>query len=88
MKKHSLSVALVGALFSMTFCMCSTPHKSEDVVFERVTPESVGMSTEKLANADAVIHASIAGGEIPGAVLAVVKLRTLVCNAVGGAVIE
>ena len=38
MKKHSLSVALVGALFSMTFCMCSTPHKSEDVVFERVTP--------------------------------------------------
>ena len=78
MRKHSFSVALVGALLSMTFCMCSTPQKSDDIVFERVTPESVGMSTEKLANADAVINASIADGEIPGAVLAVVKNSKLV----------
>ena len=88
MRKHSFSVALIGAFLSMTFCMCSTPQKSDEVDFERVSPESVGMSTEKLANADAVINASIADGEIPGAVLAVAKLRTLVCNAVGGAVIE
>ena len=78
MRKHSFSVALVGALLSMTFCMCSTPQKSDDVIFERVSPESVGMSTEKLANADAVINASIADGEIPGAVLAVVKNSKLV----------
>ena len=78
MRKHSFSVALIGAFLSMTFCMCSTPQKSDDVVFERVSPESVGMSTEKLANADAVINASIADGEIPGAVLAVVKNSKLV----------
>lgn len=73
MRLHFYFIALVGALLSMTFSMCCSPQKSADVVFERATPESVGMSTEKLANADAVINEAIAERTIPGAVLAVVK---------------
>ena len=57
----------------MLFSQCCCPQKSTDIVFERVTPESVGLSSEKLANADAVINAAIEAKTIPGAVLAVVK---------------
>ena len=73
MKKQFFTVACVCAMFSMVFSMCCCPQKNANAVFEKVTPESVGMSTEKLANADDVINASIAEGSIPGAVLAVVK---------------
>lgn len=66
-------IALVCALFSIMFCVCCSPQKPSEVYFEKATPESVGMSSEKLANTDAVINASIAEGTIPGAVLAVVK---------------
>lgn len=72
MKKHLFFPALVCALFSFVFSMCC-PQQSADVTFERVTPESVGMNSEKLAKADEIINASIANKEIPGAVLAVVK---------------
>ena len=78
MRIHFYSIALVGALLSMTFSMCSCPQKTTDVFFERATPESVGMSTEKLANADVVINEAIAEKTIPGAVLAVVKDSKLV----------
>ena len=40
---------------------------------ERVSPESAGLSPERLANADAVLERAVADGEIPGAVLAVVR---------------
>ena len=60
-------------LISMTFSMCCCPEKEKDIVFERVTPESVGMSSAKLANADDIINAAIEEKLIPGAVLAVVK---------------
>ena len=78
MKIHFYSIAIVGALLSVMFSMCHTPQKTADVYFERATPESVGMSTEKLANADAVINEAIAERTIPGAVLAVVKDSKLV----------
>lgn len=39
----------------------------------RVTPEQVGMDSKKLTNADRIIEDAINKGEIPGAVLAVVK---------------
>lgn len=39
----------------------------------RVTPESVGMSSERLKNADAAIEQAIKEGRTPGAVLAVVR---------------
>lgn len=57
-------------LFSLIFCfqltMLAQPLK-------RVSPESVGMSSALLHNADVPIQASIDAGEIPGAVLAVVR---------------
>ena len=73
MKKQFFTVACVCAMFSMVFSMCCCPQKNANAVFERVTPESVGMSSQKLAKADEIINASIANKEIPGAVLAVVK---------------
>lgn len=78
MRINFLTSVIAGAFLSMTFCMCSTPEKPAEVTFGKATPESVGMSSEKLANADAIIHQSIADREIPGAVLAVVKDSKLV----------
>lgn len=78
MRRHFFTVALAGALCSMVFSNCCGPQKPKEVYFERATPESVGMSTEKLENADAVINAAIEERTIPGAVLAVVKDSKLV----------
>lgn len=39
----------------------------------RTTPLQAGMDPKKLANADAIINNSIKTGEVPGAVLAVVR---------------
>ena len=47
MRIHFYSVALIGAFLSVLFSMCCCPQKSTDVVFERATPECVGMSSEK-----------------------------------------
>ena len=73
MKRRFSTAALACAMIALVLSMCCAPQKKAEVYFERATPESVGMSTEKLANADDVINASIAEGSIPGAVLAVVK---------------
>ena len=70
--KNFSTVVLVCALFSLAISMCC-PQQSADIMFEKVTPESVGMSSEKLAKADEIINAAIANKEIPGAVLAVVR---------------
>ena len=40
---------------------------------ERVCPEMVGMDSQRLLRADSVIEDAIRKGEIPGAVLAVVR---------------
>lgn len=40
---------------------------------QKVTPEQAGMDSKRLLNADKVIEKAISDGEIPGAVLAVVK---------------
>ena len=73
MKIDFFPIAIVCIIISMTFSMCCKPEKATDVIFEKVTPESVGMSSAKLANADDIINAAIAERTIPGAVLAVVK---------------
>ena len=73
MKKYIYTLTLVGALFALLLNTGCCEKKSTELSFERVTPESVGMSSEKLANADAVINAAIAERVIPGAVLAVIK---------------
>ncbi|MBR5891878.1 MAG: serine hydrolase, partial [Bacteroidaceae bacterium] len=76
MKKRLFYTTLAGAL--LLLCTSCCQQKSTDVVLERATPESVGMSSEKLKNADDVINAAIAERTIPGAVLAVVKNSKLV----------
>ncbi len=62
MKK--ISVTILSLLFSATLSAQS---------LERVSPESVGLSSEQLKYTDAVIEEAIAEGHIPGAVLAVVR---------------
>ena len=73
MRKYFSLSALVCVVIAMLLFVSCSPEKPDDVFFERVAPESVGMSSKKLANADDVINAAIADGVIPGAVLAVVK---------------
>ena len=56
--------------FALIFCL-QLPIMAQPL--KRVSPESVGMSSILLHNADVPIQASIDAGEIPGAVLAVVR---------------
>ncbi|MBO7068455.1 MAG: serine hydrolase [Bacteroidaceae bacterium] len=56
--------------FTLIFCL-QLPIMAQPL--KRVSPESVGMSSSLLHYADVPIQASIDAGEIPGAVLAVVR---------------
>ena len=58
------------SLFALVLCLSMLMQAQP---LKRTTPESVGMSSSLLHNADAAIQASIDAGEIPGAVLAVVR---------------
>ena len=70
MKRISL---LLSFLLLLTSCCCNN-----DGGLKKTTPESVGMSSTRLACADSVINHAVANSEIPGAVLAVVKDDKLV----------
>lgn len=59
-----LSAAMISS------CVC---NNSGEIKLEKVSPESVGMCSERLQLADSVINQAIAKSEIPGAVLAVVR---------------
>ena len=59
-------ILLFVLIFSLQLPILAQPLK-------RTSPESVGMSPTLLHNADVAIQASIDAGEIPGAVLAVVR---------------
>ena len=59
-------ILLFVLIFSLQLPILAQPLK-------RTSPESVGMSPTLLHNADVTIQASIDAGEIPGAVLAVVR---------------
>ncbi len=60
-------------LLSLSFAIPCLGQK-----LERVSPESVGIDSKRLHNADEAILQSISDGEIPGAVLAVVHQDKLV----------
>ena len=62
-------------LHSLLFVCCAVilAACSESAGLQIVSPESMGFSSKKLAQADDVIYQSIENKEIPGAVLAVVK---------------
>lgn len=59
-------------LFIILFSLASASSLSAQHL-RRVTPESVGMSSKQLEYTDAVINNAIKDGQIPGAVLAVVR---------------
>ncbi|MDD5283744.1 MAG: hypothetical protein PHF43_06415 [Bacteroidales bacterium] len=66
--KNKLFFVLLGV---WAFVACTQPatHSAIPVV----SPESVGLNLERLALVDGVIGEAIQAGDIPGAVLAVVR---------------
>ena len=66
-------------IFSAALCLLIvsggifTASAQETARLERATPEEVGMDSAHLAFADAAIERAISAGDIPGAVLAVVR---------------
>ncbi len=62
-------------LTSILFIQVFFPTEAQPI--PRVTPESAGMDLHRLAYADSAILRSIAAGETPGAVLAVVRFGKL-----------
>ena len=67
---------LFSSLFFLSVCVlascCSTTQS-----IHRTTPEKAGLDPQKIVQADAIILESIEKGEIPGAVLAVVRHGSL-----------
>ena len=59
---------LLGAALLLAACAPARPG-----ALSRVAPERAGMDPEKLSRVDSVILASIAEGNMPGAVLSVVR---------------
>ncbi|MBR2297410.1 MAG: serine hydrolase [Bacteroidales bacterium] len=59
-------------LSAVMISSCCTSN-SGNIKLQKVSPESVGMCSERLQLADSVINQAIAKSEIPGAVLAVVR---------------
>lgn len=59
-------------LSAVIISSCCTSN-SGNIKLQKVSPESVGMCSERLQLADSVINQAIAKSEIPGAVLAVVR---------------
>ena len=68
---------LLGGLLALGSCEAQAPV-AELHGLPRATPESQGMSSEHLALIDSAVHAAIAGGEIPGAVVGIVRNGCLV----------
>ena len=58
-------------LFTLCFLLCAGLLCAQPL--QRVAPSTVGMDAQKLTYVDEIIQASMAAGEIPGAVLAIVR---------------
>jgi len=59
------------AVFAIVFILFAITGYSQHL--QKVTPESMGMDSRRLSGVDEIINNSIKAGEIPGAVLAVVR---------------
>jgi len=58
-------------IISIVFILLAVTGYSQPL--QRAAPESMGMDSERLSNVDDIINNSIKAGEIPGAVIAVVR---------------
>lgn len=67
----------LGGLLALGSCEAQAPE-AELHGLPHATPESQGMSSEHLALIDSAVNASIAGGDIPGAVVGIVRNGFLV----------
>ena len=54
-------------------CFATTPISGHAQALQHVNPEKVGMSSDRLLTVDSIINRAIQDGNIPGAVLAVVR---------------
>lgn len=63
----------LSLIFTAVLFIYSCSNSPFETKLERVSPESVGMSSKQLQLADSVINSAISNSEIPGAVLAVVR---------------
>ncbi len=54
-------------------CFAAAPVSGHTQALQHIKPEKVGMSSERLMTADSIINRAIQDGNIPGAVLAVVR---------------
>ena len=68
---------LSGCLLALGCCEAQAPVAPAGAI-PRATPESQGMNSEHLALIDSAVNASIAAGEIPGAVVGIVRNGCLV----------
>lgn len=59
--------------FLCLFCFVLIASSSQAKALQHVKPEKVGMSSKRLQAADSIINQAIQHGDIPGAVLAVVR---------------
>lgn len=62
---------IMKAIYTILFSLCLQAAAAQPL--QRVAPEQVGMDSRRLMYADEAIEAAIAGKDIPGAVLAVVR---------------
>ena len=71
MKSKFLAAALLCLAFAVSF-------ESQAKGLKKASPESAGMDSERLEKIDQLIYDAIDQGEMPGAVLAVVRDKKLV----------
>lgn len=72
---YSKSIIVAALAFLMLAC---SPRSTEQGLIPHLAAESVGMDSRHLARIDSAVNASIAQGEIPGAVVGVVHKGALV----------
>ncbi len=72
---HYLSVLLIAFTFQLNAQTASIQHSKP---LENAKPETVGMSTERLARLDAMCQSAVAEGEVPGMVTLVARKGKIV----------
>ena len=69
--QHLTPLTMKKFLLSLTLILSSILMSAQPLL--KVTPEQAGLDSKRLSNVDRIINESISKGEVPGAVLAVVR---------------